>query len=43
MGQTLFHLSPAADKTFFPVPGAGHENVLQPEAERTLYRFLARL
>ncbi|HHL20647.1 MAG TPA: alpha/beta hydrolase [Aliiroseovarius sp.] len=43
MGQTLFDLSPAPDKQLLLVQGAGHENVWQPAAERTLYAFLDRL
>lgn len=42
MGQTLYDLSAAKDKTLIAVPGAGHQNIWQPDAQRALYRFLAR-
>lgn len=43
MGRAVFALSPAADKTFYAVKGAGHNNVWQPDAQATLYRFLNRI
>ncbi len=43
MGRAVFELSPATDKTFYPVKGAGHNNVWQPDAQAVLYRFLNRI
>jgi len=42
MGREVFDLSPATDKAFFAVKGAGHNNVWQPEALEVLFRFLSR-
>lgn len=42
MGRKLFDTSPARDKTFFAVQGAGHNNVWQPDAKEALYAFLDR-
>ena len=42
MGRKLFDTSPADDKTFFAVQGAGHNNVWQPDAKVALYAFLNR-
>jgi len=42
MGQQLFALSPAADKQIHIVPGAGHTDVWQADAQTVLYHFLDR-
>lgn len=42
-GRALFDAATSADKRFMEVPGAGHEDVWQPQAQRTLYQFLERL
>ncbi len=41
-GRALFEAAASPDKRFYEVPGAGHETVWQPEAQRVLYRFLDR-
>lgn len=42
MGHALFAGSGATDKQLFVVPGAGHHNVWQPEAQKTLFGFMGR-
>ncbi len=42
MGRDVFELSPATDKVFHAVKGAGHNNVWQPQAQAALLRFLSR-
>ncbi len=42
MGREVFDLSPAKDKIFHAVKGAGHNNVWQPQAKTALFRFLSR-
>ncbi|WP_428539686.1 alpha/beta hydrolase [Profundibacter sp.] len=42
MGREIFDASPATDKTFFAVQGAGHNNVWQTDAKVALYAFLNR-
>ncbi len=42
MGREIYDASPATDKTFFAVQGAGHNDVWQPEAKVALYGFLKR-
>ena len=42
MGRKLFDASPARDKTFFAVQGAGHNDVWQTDAKVALYAFLNR-
>lgn len=42
MGRDVFNLSPATDKVFHAVKGAGHNNVWQPQAQAVLFRFLSR-
>ena len=42
MGREVFARSPAKDKTFYAVKGAGHTNVWQQDAQKVLYRFLGR-
>lgn len=41
-GRALFDAATSPDKTFLLVPGAGHLDVWQPEAQRALFAFLAR-
>ncbi len=41
-GRALLKAAASPDKRFYEVPGAGHETVWQPEAQRVLYRFLNR-
>lgn len=41
-GRAVFDAAASGDKTFYLVPGAGHEDVWQPEAQRRLYAFLDR-
>lgn len=43
LGRALFEAAPSPDKRLFIVEGAGHVDVWQPEAQRVLYDFLARL
>jgi pimeloyl-ACP methyl ester carboxylesterase len=42
LGRQLFAAAPTPDKTFYPVRGAGHSNVWQPDAQKVLYDFLDR-
>ncbi len=42
MGREMFDASPATDKTFFAVQGAGHNDVWQTDAKVALYAFLNR-
>lgn len=41
-GRAVFDAAASADKTFDLVPGAGHEDVWQPAAQRRLYGWLDR-
>lgn len=41
-GRALLAAAASADKTFLLVPGAGHTDVWQPEAQRRLFAFLNR-
>lgn len=40
--RALFGAAPTRDKTYVLVPGAGHVDVWQPEAQRRLFAFLGR-
>jgi uncharacterized protein len=40
--RALFETAPSGDKTYHLVPGAGHEDVWQVDAQHRLYAFLAR-
>lgn len=41
-GRKIHALSAATDKQIFEVPGAGHNQVWQPEAQKMLFEFLSR-
>lgn len=41
-GRAVFDAAASPDKTWLLVPGAGHEDVWQPEAQRRLYAWLDR-